>query len=284
MVVLDLLIQDDNGSFGLSPTGELLRADHPESLRDRIIYIGAVNYPTAQAMIYSVQTGEPAFDQVFGVPFFGHFAQKPELGAIFNQMMRKNVGERIAGIISAFDFSGMKTIVDIGGGNGALLAAILDANPQAAGTLFDTPEVIADARASLARSGLAQRIEMVTGDLFRGPFPIGGDLYLMSNIIHDWDDTRSEQVLRNCRTAMRAEGLLLLIEEIMPARVGDSPATIANDFSMLLLTGGRERTVTEYQALLESAGFLLASVIPFALNNTSKTRKGNWALLECKPR
>ncbi len=283
MVVLDLLTQEDNGSFALSPLGQLLRSDHPESLRDRILYIGAVNYPTAGAMLHSVRTGEPAFDHVFHVPFFGYFAQQAELGAIFNQLMKQNVDERVAGIIGAYDFSRAKTLVDIGGGNGALLAAILDANPPIAGTLFDTPEVIAEARASFARSHVAQRIDMVSGDLFHGPFPEGGDLYLLSNIIHDWDDPRSQQILRHCRAAMRHDSRLLLIEEIMPARVVDSPATIANDFSMLLLTGGRERTEPEYRALLTSASFQLACVIPFALRSATKKRKGNWAILECKP-
>lgn len=209
MVVLELLIEKSNGSFGLSAVGQLLRSDHPESLRDRIIYIGAINYPTAQAMLHSVQTGEPAFDHVFGVPFFGHLMQQPELGAIFNQLMNRNVIDRVAGIIGAYDFSNMKSIVDIGGGNGALLAAVLNANPHAVGTLFDTTEVIAEARIALARSDMARRIEMVAGDLFLGPLPKDGDLYLLSNIIHDWDDSHAEQILRNCRTAVRADSRLL---------------------------------------------------------------------------
>jgi len=283
MVVLELLVEESDGSFGLSASGQLLRSDHPESLRDRILYIGAVNYPTAQAMLHSVQTGGPAFDHVFGESFFGHFARRPELGALFNRLMSQNAGGRVAGILGAWDFSGAGTIVDIGGGKGALLAAILEANPRAAGILFDTPEVIAEARTSLAGTDAGRRIDMVPGDLFRGPFPEGCDLYLLSHIIHDWDDARAKRILGHCRAAVQPDGRLLLIEEIMPARAADSPSTIANDFSMLLLTGGKERTEPEYRRLLESAGFRLVGITPFALRDASKNRKGNLAVLESRP-
>ena len=140
----------------------------------------------------------------------------------------------------------MKTIVDVGGGNGALLSAILAANPAAEGVIFDAPDVIVQARASLARSSVARRIDLVGGDLFRGPLPASGDLYVLSNIIHDWDDQAAEQILHNCRAAVRADGRLSIIEEVMPARVGDAPQTVANDYSMLLLTGGRQRTKPEF--------------------------------------
>jgi SAM-dependent methyltransferase len=283
MAVLELLVEEGDGSFGLSPSGQLLRSDHPGSLRDRILYIGAVNYPAARAMLHSVQTGEPAFDHVFGEPFFDHFARRPELGALFNRLMTQNAGGRIAGILGAWDFGGVENIADIGGGQGALLAAILEANPRATGCLFDTPEVVAEARTSLAGNDAAERIDLMPGDLFRGPFPGGRDIYIMSQIIHDWDDKRAAGILRNCRAAVRHDSRLLLIEEIMPSRVADSPSTIANDFSMLLLTGGRERTEAEYRRLLESAGFRLVGTTPFAVDGAGRNRRGSFAVLECTP-
>ena len=284
LVALNLLKPRKDGRFGLSALGQFLRSDHPQSVHERLIYIAEISYPVAAAMTFSVRTGKPAFDHVFGEPFFDYFAHSPELSAIFSRLMSQSVTDRIAGIVRAYDFSRMKTIVDIGGGNGALLSAILAANPAAKGVIFDTPDVIVEARTSLARSSVARRIDLVGGDIFRGPLPASGDLYVLSNIIHDWDDQAAEQILHNCRAAVRADGRLLIIEEVMPARVGDAPQTIANDYSMLLLTGGRQRTKPEFRQLLTAADFQLTSVIRFDLARTAAGRRENWAILECKPR
>jgi O-methyltransferase domain/Dimerisation domain len=280
MVALELLVQERNDSFSLSSLGQLLRSDHPDSMRERIIYFGEINYPTAQAMFHSVKTGRPAFDHVFGVPLFQYFVQQPKIGAMFNQLMSDITNDHIPGIIAAYDFSCMRTIVDVGGGNGTLLTAILTANPHLNGILFDTPEVIADAHARQIRSSTTERVEMVAGDIFSARIPRHGDIYLLSNILHDWDDRSAGNILRNCRAAVRADSRLLLIEEIMPARVADSPGTIAIDFAMLLLAGGKERTEQEYRSLLDIAGFQLMRVIPL---RTGSKRKENRGILECKP-
>jgi hypothetical protein len=280
MVAMELLIQERDDSFSLSPLGQLLRSDHPDSLREQIIYFGEINYPTAQAMHHSVKTGSPAFDHVFGVPFFRYFAQKPEIGHFFNRLMGEITNRHVPAIVATYDFGGITTIVDVAGGNGTLLAAILSAHPNLRGALFDTAEVIADARAHRTESKVAERIEMVAGDILCGPLPQHRDMYLLSNIIHDWDDRTAENILRNCRAAMRAERCLLLIEDIMPARVVDSPGAIANDFAMLLLTGGKERTEQEYRDLLHVAGFQLVKVIP--LEESSK-QKESWVILKCDP-
>jgi O-methyltransferase domain/Dimerisation domain len=284
LVALNLLTQSRNGRFGLSSLGQFLRSDHPQSVHERLIYIAEISYQVAAAMTFSVQTGKPAFKHVFGEQFFDYFGHNPKLSAIFSRLMSQSVADRSAGVTRAYDFSRMKTIVDIGGGNGALLSAILTANPDAKGIIFDTPDVIAQARASLASSGVASRIDLVGGDMFRGPLPASGDLYVLSNIVHDWDDQAAKQILRNCRAAIRTDSRLLLIEEVMPARVGDSPKTIANDYSMLLLTGGRQRTKLEFRELLAAADFQLNSAIQFGLAATAAGRRENWAILECKPR
>ena len=283
LAALNLLKPRKDGRFGLAALGQFLRSGHPQSVHERLIYIAEISYPVAAAMTFSVRTGKPAFDHVFGEPFFDYFAHSPELRAIFSRLMSQSVTDRITGIVRAYDFSRMKTIVDIGGGNGALLSAILTENPGAMGVVFDTPDVIVEARTSLAPS-VARRIDLVGGDIFRGPLPASGDLYVLSNIIHDWDDRAAGQILYNCRAALRTDGRLLLIEEIMPDRVGDAPQTIANDYTMLLLTGGRQRTKREFRQLVTAADFQLTSVIRFHLARTATRRRENWAILECKPR
>jgi hypothetical protein len=282
MVVLELLVQQDTGVFSLSALGQLLRADHPESMRDRILFIGAVNYPAASAVLHSVRTGQPAFDHVFGMPFFDYLAGQPALGGLFNGLMKQGVYDRISSILQVYDFSQARRIVDIGGGNGALLSSVLTQVPSSAGAIFDTASVIAEARTRLAETELARRVDLVEGDLFEGGYPQGADLYLLSNVIHDWNDAQAETILRHCVSAMPPCGSLMLIEELMPERVADSPATIANDYSMLILTGGRERSEAHYRALLDRSGMLIASIIPVSVKSADSIRVGNWALLMCR--
>lgn len=282
MVVLGLLVQAEAERFGLSDAGQLLRGDHPKSMRERILYIGAVNYPVASAAIHSLRTGETAFEHVFGVPFFDHLAQRPELGRAFNGLMQQGIETRAAAVLSAHDFSSARYIVDLGGGNGALLSAILSNTEGTSGAIFDTPAVITEARQRLSGTALAPRIDFVKGDLFAGAYPVGADLYILSNIIHDWNDAQAEVLLRHCAQAMRDNSELLLIEETMPETVLDSPSTVANDYSMLLLTGGLERSEGEYQALLARSGLALFKVTPFAVRGSDQRRKGHWALLHCR--
>jgi len=283
MVVLELLAEEADGGFALTPLGQLLRADHPASMRDLILYWGQINYPTAQAMEHSVRTGRPAFDKVFGAPFFEYFAQHRETGRLFNRLMAEITRGHMPAIIAAAAatacsaFARAKTVVDVGGGTGMLLDTILSAHQHLRGVLFDTPAVIDDARSRLEK--FTNRLDLIAGDIFAGPLPRYRDLYLLSNVIHDWDDARAVTILRNCREAMTADARLFVIEEIMPSRVADSPDTIANDFAMLLLTGGKERTAQEYRRLLDVAGLQIARHIPL---NTLGARTGGWAMLESK--
>jgi hypothetical protein len=281
MVVLGLLVQVEPERFGLSDAGQLLRGDHPQSMRERILYVGAINYPVASAAIHSLRTGKTAFEHVFGMPFFDHLAQSPSLSGAFNGLMQRGIEARVAGVLGAYDFSGARHIVDLGGGNGALLSAILSHAKESSGTIFDLPSVIAEARHRIAGSALAGRLDLVEGDLFAGAYPVGADVYIMSNIIHDWNDEQAEALLRHCAEAMRGNSELLLIEEIMPVAVIDSPSTVANDYSMLLLTGGLERSEDEYKALLARSGLALSKVTPFVVSSNDQRRKGRWALLHC---
>ena len=282
MVVLGLLTQVDEDRFQLSDLGAYLRSDHPKSLAERLLYIGQVNYRAALGMSHAVTTGETAFGHIFGKSFFEFLGERRDVGGLFDRQMAEAARRRIRGVLSACDFANAKMIVDVAGGTGALLEALLRANPAARGTLVETVEVAAEAKKSLLSSKLASRMEIYACDIFQGPIPAGGDLYILSNVIHDWDDARALQILRTCRGAMSSENRLLLVEEILPTKALDAPATVASDFSMLLLTGGKERTEHEYRIMLESAAFELVSVKPFALTRAHNGRRTNWAVLECR--
>lgn len=283
LVVLNLLAQEDDGAFRLLPLGELLCTDHPDSLRNQIIYIGEVNYRVQQELLYSVKTGKPAFDHVFGMSLFDFFAQRPDIGALFNDLMSRGVNDRVAGVVAAYDFSQADTIVDVGGGNGALITAILGIQLRPRGIIFDLPKVVDEAQYYLAQNGMADRCQIVAGDFFHDTIPPDGDIYLMSHIIHDWNDDCAAQILLNCRAAMRDDSTLLLVEGIMPERPADAPATVGSDLLMLMFTGGRERTEAEYRSLLAMAGLQLTAVIPFEPTRIYIGRKPSWAIIESKP-
>lgn len=281
MVVLDLLVQVGAKSFQLSPTGQLLRSDHPQSMRGRIVYIGAVNYPVAAAAVHSLSTGETAFEHVFGVPFFEHLADNSDLGTAFNGLMQQSIEARVGSLLEVSDFTKIRSMVDIGGGNGALLAAILEVAENCTGIIFDQPAVLAEARSKFRGCPTEERVKFVEGDLFAGPYPVGADRYVLSNIIHDWEDDEAETILQNCCQAMRNDSELFLIEETLPELVIESPSTIANDYSMLLLTGGKERTEVQYRDLLNRSGLTLSKVTPFAAHNNNRPQKGRWAIMHC---
>jgi hypothetical protein len=283
LVARNLLSQEDDGSFRLSALGNLLRSDHPDSIRNLILYNGEVCYRVGQGMLHTVQTGQPAFDHIFGMPFFEYFAQHPDVRAIFNDVMSRAVNDRAVGVVANYDFSQADTIVDVGGGNGTLIAAILRAHPDPRGIVFDAPQVVTEAQHYLAQNGLVDRCQTVAGDFLTDPIPRGGDLYLLSNIIHDWDDDRAVCILRNCRAAMREDSTLLLIEQIMPERVTDAPATVGSDLSMLMLFGSAERTEAEYRSLLTMTGLQLTAVIPFEPTRVHAGKKTSWAIVESKP-
>jgi hypothetical protein len=169
-------------------------------------------------------------------------------------------------VVAAYDFSSIGTLVDVGGGYGALLAGILSANPHLRGILFDIPPVADAARSRLETAGLTRRCQAVGGDAFAA-VPGGGDAYILKWIIHDWSDEHGTTILRNCRAVMPADGKLLLVERVVPEHVTAAPDTAAKllaDLNMLLLTGGRERTEAEYRSLLAAAGFALTRIVPTA--------------------
>jgi len=212
-------------------------------------------------LLHSVQTGEPAFDHVFGMDLFQYFGTNPEAGSVFNAAMTSRGRQEDAAVAAAYEWP-TGTIVDVGGGRGSQLALILKRNPKACGILFDLPQVIAAADL-IHEAGLSDRCELMEGDFFE-KIPAGRDLYVLKKVIHDWDDERARTILRNCRTAIGADGRLLLVEHVLAPGNAPSLAKLI-DLQMLALTsGGRERSESEFGELLGSTNFRLERVIPTA--------------------
>jgi O-methyltransferase domain/Dimerisation domain len=252
--------EQSDGRFGLTPLAEHLRTDVPGSLRSWAMLIGRPYYFTTWGhLLHSVRTGEPAFPHVYGTPAWEYRASHPEESALFDGAMTGLSLAEAEAVVRNYDFLGIGVLVDVGGGKGALLAAILAANPALRGILFDQPHVVADAKDLLERAGVADRCEVVDGDFFKA-VPGGADAYLLKSIIHDWDDASAIEILRKCRAAMADSARLLLVERgIRPANEPDPAKFI--DLMILVMLGGRERTAEEYERLYTEAGFKLTNTI-----------------------
>jgi hypothetical protein len=261
LVEIGVLEDAGEGRFGLTELGRLLQEDAPGSMRSVALVYGGEFYQAWASLLESMRTGETAFDRVFGAPFFDYYARHPEEGEAFDRTMASLSAAMGDGVVAAYDFSGMGTLVDVGGGKGGLLTAVLKANPTLSGILFDQPAVIEGAREQIGAAGLSERCRLVGGDFFAA-VPEGGDAYLLKWILHDWDDERSIRILRSCRRAMGEQARLLIMEVVLPDRMPPQPVGAAIDVHMLALTGGRERTESEYRALLAAGGFQLTRIVP----------------------
>ncbi len=255
-----VFVEQSDGRFGLTPLAEHLRTDVPDSLRSWAMLMGRPYLFTAWGhILHSVKTGEPAFPEVYGMTAWEYRAAHPEESAIFDAAMTGLSLAEAEAVVRSYDFSGGGVLVDVGGGKGALLAAILAANPALRGILFDQPHVIAGAQDLLERAGVAGRCEVVGGSFFEA-VPEGADAYLLKSIIHDWDNASAIEILRTCRTAMADSARLLLVERgIRPANEPDPAKFI--DLMMLVMLGGQERTAEEYEKLYTEAGFKLTNII-----------------------
>lgn len=250
------------GAFALTPLAALLRSEIPGSMRALGIMYVEEQYRAWGDLIHSVRTGQPAFEHRYGMPVFDYFAQHAEPARIFNEAMGGWTNQVAGAVVGTFDFSPFGTIVDVGGGHGALLASILTQHPAARGILFDLPHVVTGAGDVLAAAGVANRCERVGGDFFAA-IPAGADAYILAQILHDWDDERCLAILAQCRRAIPDHGKLLVVELVLPA--GEEPFFGKwLDLHMLVMAGGRERTAAEYDALFRAAGFALARVVPTA--------------------
>lgn len=254
---LGIFAADSVGRYHQTPRSATLQSDHPESIRRWAMMLGArFLWEPLIELEETVRTGLAGFERVYHRRFFEYLAESPEDAALFNAAM-SSLPAYLASIVEAYDFSRFERIVDVGGGHGALLRAILSANPRVRGLLMDLPGVVAGADA--VRSGpVADRCEVVSGDFFEA-IPAGADAYLLKGVIHDWNDEAALKILKNCRHAIRPDGTLLLVETVLAE--SSDPASAMMDLLMMVLTGGRERTEEELRSLLHTAGFSLTRVI-----------------------
>jgi len=255
--------EDEDGRFGPTPLSEEL-TDRPGSMRGWALMLSRESYQAWAAVMHPLRTGEPAYDHVFGESRFDALSKDPEASAVFNMAMQRWT-EQVADVVAtAYDFGSVQSVIDVGGGTGALLAGILGAHPHLRGAVFDLPSGVPAADAYLAGHGLRDRVRIETGSFFES-VPSGFDLYVLKSIVHDWDDEHAIDILRTCRAAMGDDARLLLVERVSPARATESieaQRILFTDMQMMVMLGGRERTVDEYASLLTAAGLTLTSVTP----------------------
>ena len=254
-----VLTLDEDRRFGLTPIGEYLRSDRTGSLAAFATFQGEEPYRAFGELLHTVRTGETAFDHVYGMGHFDYLAEHPEASETFHRTMAGALGG-LGDPFEGYDLHDRRVVVDIGGGRGALLAAVLRRYPALRGILFDLPNAVTDAPEFLKSSGIQDRCEIRTGSAFDS-VPAGGDVYVMSRILHDWPDEKALRLLRNCRKAVPDEGILLLREGVL-SEGAPSPTRVQLDLMMMAVTGGRERTEAEWRELLHRAGFAIQCVLP----------------------
>jgi hypothetical protein len=249
-----------DGSFALTPGGQSLRSDSASRL-DKKVQIVVEQYwlPWAE-LVSCLRTGKPSFDQVFGMSVRDWRQWNAAQGVMFNSYLAKETFAQSDAIIEALDFSGIEAVADIGGGYGGFLAAVLRANPHLAGVLYDRPETIEAAKPYLQSLGVAGRTKLMGGDILTA-IPVRAGLYLLKGVLQQWDDARAVAILKNCRKAMPNGARLIIIERLLPERATD-PGAIMLDLHMMTITGGRARSLAEFEALLSEAGLALSKATP----------------------
>lgn len=257
------IVRESAGAYQLTEVGRLLRKDADRSLHPLAVLYGGSFYESFGALGHAVRTGAESFEFLFGKNHFDYFADHPELGELFNRAMASSAS-MFGQVADLVDASGPRTVVDIAGGDGELLSQILRTRPHLRGVLFERSHVLDAARTRLEKAGCLDRVELVAGDFTAG-VPGGGDVYLLSRILHDWDDAQCQKILDQCAAVMAAGSELLVVERLLPED-GSASLAVAWDLHMLCNVGGRERTVTEFRRLLAASGFELQTVHPLPLD------------------
>lgn len=250
--------ETENRYFELTPMAECLKTGAMRTMA--LMFNSDWNDQAWEYFLDSVKTGETAFEKAHGRPVSEWLAMHPEVAAVFNQANAVKAAGSHRALVDVYDFSGLYTVTDVGGGLGALMAEIMTANPLITGTVVDTPSVISDTLKFIQASGVEDRCRAVAGDFFQN-VPSGSDAYILSNILHDWPDRQCLTILANCREAMKKASRLLVVEMIVSPGNEPSIAKLL-DLEMLVITGGRERTEAEFKNLFESAGLTIARIIP----------------------
>jgi len=263
LAVIGIVETDDARTYSLAPMGHALRSDVPDSV---LPMARLMAHPIATrawgGLLHSVKTGENAFEHAVGVDFMTYFVTHPAFAQTFNTFMGRTTAGVTPAVISAYDFTGIDTFVDVGGGDGTLLRAVLRSYPQANGLILDLPHAAAQAEQLIAQDNLGDRCRFVDGDFFRR-VPAGADAYLLKSVLHDWDDDECVAILASVRAAMRVDSRLLIVERPLSM----APDVVMSDLTMLtMLRGGRERSEEEYRALCARAGLSVDRVIPTSVH------------------
>ncbi|MEU7588313.1 methyltransferase [Micromonospora sp. NPDC049230] len=246
----------DGETYALNDVSRTLLSGHPAAGREVVLALLSPTFVDSyQRLAATARTGITGTDLAVGVPIFEHFARNPEEGTTFNRAMLGIHGPEAAAVSAAWDLPGARLIVDVGGGIGTLLRTVVEAVPGSRGILFDRPEVVAQADLSATED----RISAEGGDFFEA-VPAGGDVYLLSHIVHDWSDETAREILVRCRDAMAPDGRVVLIEMVLPSDNQDHPSLLI-DVIMLSVAGGRERTPEQYRELFASAGLELERIV-----------------------
>jgi hypothetical protein len=255
--------QVDGGRYGLAPMGALLRSDVPDSQRSFVILTGDWRWRMWEHLLHSVQTGAPAHDHVYGMEAYAYLNQHPDLGAMFHGgLIGTPRAQTSAMVLDAYDFAGIGTLVDIGGGAGDLLAEILKRYVAMRGVLFDLPYSIEVARKYLASQGLADRCTLIAGSFF-DEIPARGDMFMLRAVMHNWGDPQAISLLKRCSDAMNQGSTLLIVDRVISDNAENEGAGGALiDLEMLAVGSGRERTEHEFITLFEAAGLQLSRIIP----------------------
>jgi hypothetical protein len=255
------------GVFGLTPEAVALQSDSPASMKAFVQALLGEHYHAWGQLLYSVQTGGTAFDHYYGMDLWKYYDTHPQDGINFMNAMTGMSELQLPHIVAAYDFSAFNTIIDVAGGNGALMLAVLEATPGLKGVIFDQPYVAERTAEVIATRQLAERCRVVPGNFF-GSIPAGADAYMMKYILHDWHDADALRILKNIYSAMPRGGKLLVIDAVIPEGNVPNPGKFM-DVNMLVATGGRERTAREFEALFEQAGLRLNRVIDLTIPDMS---------------
>jgi hypothetical protein len=259
--------EEADGRFAITPLGATLRSDGPDSVREWALFVGAPEMWAVWAGLRaSVMSGEASFPAVHGAPMWDYIAARPNLGDAFNGWMTRQSRQHNSALVASYDFSTFRVVVDVGGGQGSTLAAILSAHPSVRGVLLDLPQVVARTT-PLDEAGVADRCEVIGGDMVSA-VPEGADAYLVKRVLMDWGDADAATILRQCARAMAEGGKVLVVEMLMPTGNDPSPAKPFDILMLLNQPGGRIRTEKEFRELFTGAGLRLSRIVPTASPNS----------------
>jgi hypothetical protein len=259
LVTLGVCEEHPDGSFALTSLGQSLKPGSPSRLGEKVMIVVEQYWQPWADLVSTLQTGAPAFDHVFGTDVWAWRNENFRGGDIFAAYVASETFAGAGPIVEALDLSGVGSIADIGGGHGGLLAAILQAHPGMRGILFDLPETIIGAKRFLKSHGVLERVTLVGGD-FVAEIPVEADLYVLKSVLQHWDDLGVRALLESCRDAMPARARLAIVERLLPEAASGDPGAVMLDLHMMVITGGRARTLQEFERLLAEASLVLSKI------------------------